>query len=542
MFASDRTLALDIGASKIVMAEFSPLKAGGVELMGYAMQPLEVDPDSDADLPAHLVHAIRETMRAHDFRPGPVVMSVSGQMVFPRCVKLPPVAKDKVAQIVRYEAQQNVPFPIEEVVWDYQLIGTEEGGLSVMLVAVKTEIVQKLTECVAAAGLEPTIVDVSPVALYNAVRFNYPDLQGCTMVLDIGARTTDVIFIEGNHVFTRSIPVAGNAITKELMKEFEMAFTDAEQTKLSHVFVGFGGVHEEPGSSVANRVSKVARSMMTRLHAEVGRTINFYRSQQGGSQPSLVLLSGGSSVIPHTDTFLRDKLKVDVDYLNPFRSVAVGNRISSEQVGRDMQTLGQVVGLGLRRILSCPIEINLLPPELMAKKVFRRRLPYLGVAAVCLVLVLLVWGAYLYRMRLTANERLENVRTRVAELAAVNQQLDGIKNEKKVVNDRVKDLADLIGLRTKWSEIISEIHSLLPDGMWLVTVESKMDKPDSPPVGLEIRGMAFEDKVKSEQISNDLIAALKKVKHFSETVEIRRIRPVPGAEYLKEFVVDVRLK
>ena len=193
MLKSDRMIALDIGASKLVVAEFSTASFGAPELISYGIGKLGVTPDSETDSSAYVVSTIREIMREQNIRSAPLLMTVSGQAVFPRYVKLPPVTRDKILQIIQYEAVQNVPFPIEEVVWDYQLIGgVAAEELNVMLVAVKVENVTNLTDCVQAAGLEPEIVDVAPMALYNTVRYNYPDLEGCTMILDMGARSSTI--------------------------------------------------------------------------------------------------------------------------------------------------------------------------------------------------------------------------------------------------------------------------------------------------------------------------------------------------------------
>ena len=127
----------------------------------------------------------------------------------------------------------------------------------------------------------------------------------------------------------------------------------------------------------------------------MNRSINFYRSQQGGTPPATVLLSGGSSIIPYADTFFQEKLKVDVEYLNPFRQVVVGDGVDQDAVGGDMHLLAEAVGLGLRRSLSCPVEINLMPPDLVARKILRGRQPYFVVSAVSLVLIMLcLWGSF----------------------------------------------------------------------------------------------------------------------------------------------------
>jgi type IV pilus assembly protein PilM len=542
MFGSDRVLSLDIGTSKLVLAEFKVVKPQGLELVNYAIAPLGVDVDNTPDSSAYVVSGIRDALRDSGIRPGPVALSISGQMVFPRYVKLPPVTSDKIAQIVRYEAQQNVPFPIDEVVWDYQLVGQEMGELSVLLVAVKEDLVKNLTDCVEAAGLDPVLVDVSPLALYNAVRYNYADLPGCTMILDMGARSTNVVFVEGNRIFSRSIPVAGVAITKDVMKEFELSYEEAEQLKIAHAFVGFGGAYEGHEVGVADRTSKIVRNVMTRLHAEIVRTINFYRSQQGGSQPVMVLLTGGCTVIPHLNTFLKEKLKMEVDYLNPFRNVAVSTGIPADKIAQNVNLLGEVVGLGLRRLLSCPVEINLLPPALVARKAFQRRLPFLVLTALGLTLIMLVFWVFLHRMRSMAEERLSMVHARVTALSAPNESLNALDIQKKLVLDKATGLSDLIRDRTRWLTIVNDVHSRLIEGMWLTAIEPEANSGEGskPGAKLVIRGMGFGDKV-SHQAITDFASSLKGVGYFSDDVQIKKVKPVSATDYVNEFTIEAML-
>lgn len=541
MFGSDRVIALDIGASKLVLAEFKVVKPQGLELVSYAVSPLGVDADNTPDPSAYIVAGIRDALRESGIRPGPVALSISGQMVFPRYVKLPSVAPEKIAQIVRYEAQQNVPFPIDEVVWDYQLVGQDSGELSVLLVAVKGDLVKNMTDCVEAAGLDPVLVDVSPLALYNTVRYNYADLSGCTMILDMGARSTNVVFVEGTKIFSRSIPVAGIAVTKDVMKEFELSYEEAEQLKVAHAFVGFGGAYEGHDVGVADRTSKIVRNVMTRLHAEVVRTINFYRSQQGGSQPNMVLLAGGCCVIPHVNTFLKEKLKMEVDYLNPFRNVAVSAAIPADRISEDVNLLGEVVGLGLRRTLSCPVEINLLPPVLVARRVFQRRLPFLGLTAVGLILIMFVFWMFLHRMRSMAEERLAMVESRVVLLNAPNAALDNVLAQQKQVYQKVDSLTGLIRDRTRWLTIMNDLHAHLIEGMWLTSVQPTTGGDDAKPVTrLVLQGMGFSDKV-SHQAVTDYAQSLKKMNYFSDDVQMKKIKPVSGTDYVNEFTIIATL-
>lgn len=557
MLTDHRILAIDIGASSIKIAEFGALKAGGVQLTNFAVGSLDLDQQSDADRIPHIITTLRELLHERNIKPGPALISVSGQSVFSRFVRLPPVEKDKVYQIILYEAQQNVPFPIEEVVWDYQLIGRGQGELDVMLAAIKADIIVGLTDAVEQAGLGTDLVDVAPMALYNAVRYNYSDAKGCTLVIDIGARSTDLIFMEEGRVFIRSVPVAGNAITQQIMREFELSFADAEEMKRAHSFVAFGGAYEAPKSEVADKVSKIVRSVMTRMHAEINRSINFYRSQQNGQQPQLILLTGGCSVIPYSDVFLKEKLKVDVDYLNPFINVPVSDGIAAEEIGRHAHLLGQVVGLALRRVLTCPIEINLLPPKVVAEKEFSRKQPLLLAAAAGIFFILLVWCAYFFKMEKLARARLSQVQARVAQLERVEAPMKRAEGEIATSREQVDRLLAIGEQRTQWLKLLAEIQAALPGELWLSSVKPartpvEAGRGGAPADGsapgtvskIELTGFGYIDKVASGQQVITFRDRLRQSPLFDAGTGTEITwHPSPAAEdTVREFKVVVTLK
>lgn len=552
----NRILALDIGSSGLKMAEFQALRSGGIELIRFGVASLGLDPQSDADRSAYVATTIRELMQEHGIKAGPALLSVSGQSVFSRFVKLPPVDKDKVYQIIQYEAQQNVPFPMDEVVWDYQLIsGGEAGEVDVMLAAIKAELIEDLTDAVEETGLTADLVDVAPMTLYNCVRYNYEDLAGCTLVVDIGARSTDLIFMEEGRVFIRSVPVAGNAITQQIMREFDVGFNDAEEIKQAHAFVSFGPAYESPESDVSDRVSKAVRTVMTRMHAEINRSINFYRSQQAGSTPSLLLLTGGTSVIPYTDTFFKEKLKVDVDYLNPFLNVAVDDNISSDEIGRYAHELGEVVGLGLRRVLTCPIEINLMPPKVVAERTFRRKQPMLIAAMVGLVLVVGVWCAYFYKLTTLTDQRLVKVQDRLRSLEEFNSRLKVAQKSVDEVETHLNTVLGKIGQRTQWLEILDQVHQCIPDGMWLTVVQPSRTTPTEPSAQpalparldeaapaagisrIELAGLGYIDKVPDAGPIIKFRDQLRASSYFADETEITW-SPAPGPDdFTREYKI-----
>jgi len=496
VFSSDRILALNVGASKIVLAEFFVRNGRAPELVNYGIGSLGVDPESETGSAAHITAAIRDVMKTRGIRPAPLMLALSGQVVFPRFVRLPAVGREKLLQMVQYEVEQNVPFPIDEIVWNHQFIGDDSSGEQcAMIVAAKIENVREITDSIAAAGLEPEIVDVAPMALCNCLRYNYSQLSDCTVLLDIGARSTNLIFIEGDKIYSRCIPVAGNAITQELAKSFQVSFQEAERMKKELGFVSLGGVYASEDDR-ADRISKVVRNVVTRLHAEISRSVNFYRSQQGGSAPVRMLLTGGSAVLPHLDTFFREKLQVEVMHLNPFSNIAVGSRINREKAGVDAFVLAETVGLALRRSLACPIEINLMPPEIVKRKSFKKRIPFFELAAAGVVLSLGIWTMYEKQMGQLYEFQRDQVQSKLDTVKKMKDKLGKAERDRAEVQRKADALREVIELRSAWLKRVDAIRKSLLDGMWLTELQPVKD--DAGAVrAVRLVGRGWVDKLRA---------------------------------------------
>src|SRR3989442_10689652 len=313
-------LCLDFGAGSLKVAEFEPNENGTLRLKQFGLKPLGFEGSQEAARGRVILKAIQELFAERPFSSKNINVCAPGFHVFSKFVKLPPVDTSKVTQIIQYEAQQNVPFPLEEVVWDYQILGAAPSGeLEVFLVAIKSDIVEGLFRAAGAAGLRLNLVDVSPAALCNAFRFNYGDLEDCTMLLDIGAKTSNLLFFEKGKVFSRSINLGANSIPQDFASESKNKFDVAEKLKIEGGFVSLGGAYEEPETPHQAAISKIARQFMTRLHIQVNQTMQFYRGQQGGSAPQRLFLSGGASGMAYTAQFFAEKLKLPVQYFNPLR-------------------------------------------------------------------------------------------------------------------------------------------------------------------------------------------------------------------------------
>lgn len=474
--ATNAILSLDIGTSTLKMAEFQTTQAKGLILSEFAVHTSIAKP-GEAEQEDNLVKRLTELTAKRRWSTNRVAVSVSAQSVFTRFDKLPVTDEDKIRQMMQIQAQENVPFPLEEVVWDYQLIGEESGAenVSFVLVAIKAEIIEKVFEQVEAAGLKPVTVDVAPLALYNAVSYNYSDEEGCTLVLDIGARTTNLIFVEPRKVFTRTVPIAGNTITQSIVAEFDSTFEKAEDLKIREGFVGLGGAYEEPELESAARLSKIIRNSMTRLHAEVARSIALYKTQQNGNDPKRILMAGGTSMISYLDYFFKEKLDVPVEFFNPFKSVAVSDKINKDKLSMSAHLLGEAVGLSLRQVIECPVEVNLVPKTVIKRQQMSGRIPFFAMTLA--VVVLLIWMFFFYFKKATSLRaaQLVQVKNDVTNLKAAEDKLVDQEKLRHDLDAKLEQISALVSRKNFWPKFLDDLNSQVPEEIWIVQLDPRRD-------------------------------------------------------------------
>ena len=482
MAGSNRLISLSLGSQTVRMAEFRADSRGGLILRAYRTAELLADPASDATRVAQTSVAVKQLIGEGKAAGTWVNYSIPAQSVFTRFVKLPQVGEEKIDQIVHFEAQQNVPFPIEEVVWDYQLLSSSDSGrFEVVLVAIKSDLLEELNDAVEDASVRTSVADVSPMATYNAFRYNYSDLTGCSMVIDIGARTTNLLFIEPKKVFSRSIPIGGNTITAAIAKDFDEPFAVAEERKKRQGFVSLGGAYAEPSDPEIARVSKMIRNTMTRLHAEISRSISFYRSQQGGAQPERVFLSGGAVAMPYMREFFSEKLALPIEFFNPLRNVAAGSQVDVNAISQDAHLLGELVGLALRNNNACPMELNLRPASVVKAQEMAARRPYIAMAGACLLLTLGGWHLYLQQAAGVYEQVLDKLRPQVAALQSVEKQFKQVSDEIKARQDSITPLTQVIAERDYWVKVIDDVNSRLPARfVWVSSFEVGIPKLATP--------------------------------------------------------------
>lgn len=455
-------LAVDFGAGTLKLAEFEPSESGGLRLKQYGFRPLGLQGSQESTREQVSLKALQEILAEKQIKARDLNVCAPGFHVFSKFVKLPPVDTGKVSQIIQYEAQQNVPFPLQEVVWDYQILGTTPAGeLEVLLVAIKSEIVEGLFRLAETAGLNLLLTDVSPAALCNAFRYNYADVEECCMLLDIGAKTSNLLFFEKGKVFARSINLGANAITQDFAQEAKLRWEQAEKIKIAEGFVSLGGAYEEPENPHQAAIAKIARQFMTRLHIQVNQTIQFYRGQQGGSAPQRLYLAGGASIMPYTAQFFAEKLNIPVEYFNPLRSVEIDPAINLEELAKVAHAMGELVGLGLRNVAQCPVELNLMPPSTLRWQAFNQKKPYFIASAYSLVVIVAAVGFLFSRLATVMEEDLKTVSNDVQPLQAREQQFKRAHTELRRLQQNAEQLTTWMEQRYYWADLLMELRRIL---------------------------------------------------------------------------------
>jgi len=280
MISSGKKIGVDAGASLVKIVEIT--KSGdGVALSKWSFMPFRVPPNSPSEAVAQVqAKAIDAAINKCGCKCRDVVVGIPGNSAFIRNIKLPPVPSSKIDQIVRYEIQQTIPFPIENIALDYQVLEPDESSeVEVIMVAMKGEMAETFIDDIERAKVRVGIVDSIPLALYNCYRFNgYSSKDECTAIVELGAASTNILIeLSGELRYCRNVSIGGNDITNAVAKELNIPFQQAERIKIQHGII-FPESQESSFNEDMVRVSRAITGVLDRLLGEIKLTVGYFRS------------------------------------------------------------------------------------------------------------------------------------------------------------------------------------------------------------------------------------------------------------------------
>jgi type IV pilus assembly protein PilM len=342
-------VGLDIGSSSVKAVE---LKAAGKGFRVAAFDTEPVPPDSIVDGAiidgAAVADAIRKLFdRNKAFKTKDVAASLSGNAVIVKKINLPVMTEAELAQSIYWEAEQYIPFDIQDVNLDYQILdpgtGAEgKGTMDVLLVAAKKEKIADYTGVIAQAGRVPVVVDVDVFALQNAYEMNYGvDAGAIVVLLNAGASAININILSGDQsVFTRDISIGGNAYTEALQRELGLGFDAAEQLKRGEGHNGHAFADAQP----------VLHAMTDNVLLEIQKTFDFFKATAASDRIDRIVLSGGASRVDGFAAALQDRFETPVELFDPFRQVTFDAVRLQTDAAAGMPVAAIAVGLALRRV------------------------------------------------------------------------------------------------------------------------------------------------------------------------------------------------
>ncbi len=363
---------LEVGAAAIKAVRLER-DSNGVSVTDFAVVPHKkvlATPDVDQDDLTRL--SLGQFISQKDLEGEMLVISVPGHAAFARFAKLPPVDPKKVPDIVKFEAVQQIPFPIDQVEWDYQTFTSDDSPeVEVGIFAITRDRVQQRLGLYAELGIAPESLTLSPVAVYNAMAYDHdlPDREGAIVYLDIGTYATDVIVAEQGRCWIRTFPLGGTHFTEAIASTFKLSYSKAEKLK-----------HEAAQSKYAKQIMQAMRPVFSDLLQDLQRSIGYYQTLHRDAELSTMVGIGSTFKIPGLRKFLGQQLQMQVVRLDEYKKISVTGR-EAATFAQNAVGLATAYGLALQGVGFGQITANLVPVETVRSQLWRAKTKWFAAAA-----------------------------------------------------------------------------------------------------------------------------------------------------------------
>ncbi|MGI9427951.1 MAG: type IV pilus assembly protein PilM [Bythopirellula sp.] len=476
MAKSSAVWGIDIGQCALKALQCRPHEKDPnqivVESFDYIEYP-QILSQPEAD-PEELVReALEQFLERNDLTGDSVAISVAGQSGLARFIKLPPVESKKIPDIVKYEARQQIPFALEDVVWDYQQLsgGSEEDGFAlepeVGLFAMKRDQVARALQPLEDAGIEVDFIQLMPLGIYNFVCFDrLEDLQSrpydpqdppaSTVVISLGTDTTDLVVTNGYRVWQRNIPIGGNHFTRALSKELKLTFVKAEHLKRNATQA------DDPKA-----VFQAMRPVFSDLLAEIQRSLGYFSSIDKAAKIGEVIALGNAMKLPGLQRYLSQNLEQEVKPIEEFAHLSSGSNTSQAQFKQNTLSFAVAYGLCLQGLGKSEIRTNLLPEEIVRSRLVRAKKPW-AVAGVAALLLGMTFNYFMHvtAWRDTASDDMKQAESALKGVQTVSSGFKGTNDEIKAAFDTIKltgeNLVSNVEGRLLWLELMKAIDAAMP--------------------------------------------------------------------------------
>ena len=466
-----RVVVLDCGASRVALGAFSKSGNGRMRIDDYAAEHFFIEPGRD-EAWLDEVRAALQTLRTRWKAGGPVLLTLPGHLVLTKHIKTPRVETAQREKIIKFEAQQNIPYALHEVVWDHVVVGDTGIDMEVLLAAAKLDVVDELCAAVEAAGFTPRLLLPTPLATLAGFRLAHPKESQPAIVLNLGARSTTLLIAEANRFYVRSLSLGGSNVSQQIGADQDCEIQEAESLKL--------------GGRNASLTAHAMESLAVRLAQEITRSVMHFRRQSGAESPVRVFLAGGGARLAGLSESLAGKVNVPVEIVDALSAVEISTRAGKSEVAEDALALTDLLGSAATQLFPNQAVVNLLPPRLRRREGRRRRQPWLMAAA---LLALAALGPVIWHFQNLANAAREKTAAIEAELAPLREREARNRiNLQKLADARavVARLQSVYSRRANWLGMFADLQERLVrvEDVWLENLQISAP-PSDPAQGLD---------------------------------------------------------
>lgn len=535
-------VAIDIGSNSIKMVQLSQ-SGGQYSLVQWAKEELAAETIVDGAImnTGEIIDVIKRVTQSASTKN--VVVSVSGNAVIIKRITLQSMSMDELEEQIKWEAEQYIPFDINDVNIDVHILEgahPDPSQMDVLLVAARRDLINENLSLLQQAGLSPAVVDVDAFALANMFKVNYPELNdmGTVALVNVGHSSVNIhVLRDGISVFTRDLTSGGGAFTEELQRALTISYDEAEQLKI--------GGDENP---MTMEVEQVLYTALDSLSNEIRSTLDFYMSTSTDGVIDKVLLSGGSSRTPRFADMIYQQTRIPVEEADPFRSILIdGPDVTNDVLEEMAPQFAIAVGLATRAadgmVTGDSIGINLFPKKYSRRQqAILNELQKVGVGMLAVVLICAaIQIGFGFQVDSVAQVERE-LKSQIDNNQKTVDQVKLLEAEKKLLKEKLDAIADLELRKEGPVRLLDELSINCPDKLQLTSLSETSGKvkltgvaassPDISKFMSQIEQSEFFDTVvlhTIEQVEEDGI----KLKEFSITTDFI-VPSLPKTEEKKE--------
>jgi len=472
------SIGLDIGSRYIKLVE---LKKTGTGIILNKVAVKEIPGDIDKGDNSAVFQIVSQMFSENNIKARDVNISAGGQLVFIRFVKLLQVKEDKLKQTMKFEAQNQIPFPLDEVAWDWSLLDRNKNATKkAVIVAIKKNIIEEMTARLKEIKLTTSLIDVSSIALYNCMVFNDDyDRSKLGALLDVGAKISNLVMFRKGNIWIRSFPIAAEKLEDAKDKGFEE-------------FMG-----------------------------EIERSIEYYFMQsgeelQGEKKIEEMILAGGGSRLAGLESGLASRFGVKPKILDPLRKFNIPKDVFTGTGEENFKNqISVAVGLALRGMTRLKVEVNFLEDMMTQRSIVSQKNLYSRISIVTAALIMLSFSIFMRQDYSLKRMKLDKVDEMLDTYRTYEPKIKNIQNAEDILAEKIGILYQVASSRSIWLDVLNTISGILPKNLWITDL--------SAIVSLEKNGLGRLDlsgKAMSYQSVNDFVSSLKSSPSFKEVKPI----------------------